>query len=432
MKKIFIPLMTVVVVVSIVFAGCVPAVEPAPPVTPPPVTPPPVTPPPVEPPPVTPPVVEPPAWLVPPLVVPVYPEEVIADFIAKGYGDDYYLAAELVTGAENIAFCTVISAPAEPIVVHKRFRIAVIAPSLDLSDAWYSGWKALEGRLEELGIPAIVNFMGTGGADHEKMAGFIDAAIAAEYDYIIVAPTELKVMKEHLEAIMDAGIPLIVWNNTTPFRDWGTERRPDGQQPLAWINFDHGNMGLIVGMKILEYLPENANIVLLRGVPGVVDWNRSDIPRTLFELAGHNVIYEHVCDWSHDPAYEGTLAAFAAHHPDPGIDHVYCASSGISFGAVAALKELGLAGEILVNGQGGGPTEFGHMFDGNLYCTAFRMQDDWGVALAEVIKYHIMDRMDEVPLVIIPPTMIADMTMTPADIAGYTAYAYRYSGVLEY
>ena len=46
--------MTVAVVVSIIFAGCVPAVEPAPPVTPPPVTPP-VTPP-VEP--VTPPVVE--------------------------------------------------------------------------------------------------------------------------------------------------------------------------------------------------------------------------------------------------------------------------------------------------------------------------------------------------------------------------------------
>ncbi|MBA7670488.1 hypothetical protein ES703_78634 [subsurface metagenome] len=60
MKKVFIPLLTVAVVVSIVFAGCVPAVEPAPPVTPP------VTPPgaPVIPPPVTPPEVptELPGW----------------------------------------------------------------------------------------------------------------------------------------------------------------------------------------------------------------------------------------------------------------------------------------------------------------------------------------------------------------------------------
>ena len=48
MKKIFIPLMMVTVVVALLL-GCVP--EAAPPVTPPPVTPPPVTPPPVTPPP---------------------------------------------------------------------------------------------------------------------------------------------------------------------------------------------------------------------------------------------------------------------------------------------------------------------------------------------------------------------------------------------
>ena len=52
MKKIFIPLLTVAVLVSIIFAGCVPGAAPTPPVTPPPVTPPgaPVIPPPVTPP----------------------------------------------------------------------------------------------------------------------------------------------------------------------------------------------------------------------------------------------------------------------------------------------------------------------------------------------------------------------------------------------
>jgi len=55
MKKFIVPLLTVVVLVSMIFTGCVPGA--APPVTPPPVTPPPVTPP-VTPPPVTPPVVE--------------------------------------------------------------------------------------------------------------------------------------------------------------------------------------------------------------------------------------------------------------------------------------------------------------------------------------------------------------------------------------
>jgi branched-chain amino acid transport system substrate-binding protein len=59
MKRFIVPLLTAVMVVSIIFAGCMPAAAP-PPVTPPPVTPPPVTPPPVTPPPVTPPPVAPP------------------------------------------------------------------------------------------------------------------------------------------------------------------------------------------------------------------------------------------------------------------------------------------------------------------------------------------------------------------------------------
>jgi branched-chain amino acid transport system substrate-binding protein len=54
-KKFIIPLVTAAMVVSIMFAGCVPGAAPTTPVTPPPVTPPPVTPPPVTPPPVTPP-----------------------------------------------------------------------------------------------------------------------------------------------------------------------------------------------------------------------------------------------------------------------------------------------------------------------------------------------------------------------------------------
>jgi len=54
MKRFIVPLLTAVMVVSIIFAGCMPGA----PVTPPPVTPPPVTPPPVTPPPVTPPEVK--------------------------------------------------------------------------------------------------------------------------------------------------------------------------------------------------------------------------------------------------------------------------------------------------------------------------------------------------------------------------------------
>jgi ribose transport system substrate-binding protein len=67
MKKFIIPLLTIAVVFTVVFAGCVPAAAPE-------VTPPPVTPPPVTPPPVTPPVTPPPAGPTIPSEPPGFPQ----------------------------------------------------------------------------------------------------------------------------------------------------------------------------------------------------------------------------------------------------------------------------------------------------------------------------------------------------------------------
>ncbi|KKL90655.1 hypothetical protein LCGC14_1902500, partial [marine sediment metagenome] len=140
-------------------------------------------------------------------------------------------------------------------------------------------------------------------------------------------------------------------------------------------------------------------------------------------------VYEHYADWDKTKAYEATKYILTAY---PEVDHIHSTSTAMAYGIIAALQELGLTGQILVNGWGGGRGEQAHMWEGALDFTVMRMQDDWGVVLAEVIKYDIEGRLDEIPLSISGGMTIIDDTWTKAEVGKLTEYAYRYSGVVEY
>lgn len=344
---------------------------------------------------------------------------------------EVWMLHEVVTIEAVDAFLEIVSSDPVPLArtVHKRFRIAMIFPSLDLSDAWFSGWMGMEGRLKELGILYELTTMGGGHADHALQVSHIDLAIAQRYDYVIIAPTELFVQKAGIQRMIEAGIKVIVWNNNTPFVEWGRERYPDGLQPLAWVGFDHGYGGKMMGEYALTRLEPGSQVAIMHGIPGITTELRGGIARDIMEAAGHEIVYEHYADWDKTKAYEATKYILTAY---PEVDHIHSTSTAMAYGIIAAVQELGLTGQILVNGWGGGRGEQAYMWEGKLNFTVMRMQDDWGVTLAEVIKYDIEDRRDEIPLSISGGMVIIDDTWTKAEVGKLTEYAYRYSGVVEY
>ena len=344
---------------------------------------------------------------------------------------EVWMLHEVVSIEAVDTFLEVVSSDPVPLAttVHKRFRIAMIFPSLDLSDAWFCGWMGMEGRLKELGILYELTTMGGGHADHALQVSHIDFAIAHRFDYVIIAPTELFVQKAAIQRMIEAGIKVIVWNNNTPFVEWGRERYPDGMQPLAWVGFDHGYGGNMMGEYALTRLEPGSQVAIMHGIPGITTQLRGGIARDIMEAAGHEIVYEHYADWDKTKAYEATKYILTAY---PEVAHIHSCSTAMAYGIIAALKELGLTGQILVNGWGGGRGEQAHMWEGELNFTVMRMQDDWGVVLAEVIKYDIEGRRDEIPLSISGGMVIIDDTWTKAEVGKLTEYAYRYSGVVEY
>ncbi len=349
-----------------------------------------------------------------------------------GYGDDVYFGPDVVSTELIQDFNKVIGGAPVPlqVTVHKRFRVAVILLGLDLSDAWYCGIVGFESRLPELGIEADITYMGTTGGDHIQQAAHIDTAIAQKFHYVIIAPTELFVQKAGIQRMIQAGIKVIVWNYTDPIKDWGLERYPDGMQPLAYVGFSDIVGGVMMGEHANSRLEPGSTVALIQGVPGYLSQCRVGIPGAIMALGGQEIIYEHFCDYDKTKAYETTKSVLAAY---PDVDHIYSCNTAQTYGIIAALTEQGKdPGEILVNGWGGGWGEQKHMWEGYMGYSIMRMQDDWGVALAEVMKYDIEGRMDEVPLCVIGGIVLIHDGMTQEEVAVYSQYAYRYSGVVEY
>ncbi len=101
----------------------------------------------------------------------------------------------------------------------------------------------------------------------------------------------------------------------------------------------------------------------------------------------------------------------------------------IALGVLNALKEQGLVDQVLLNGWGGGADELTAIIAGELDVTAFRVNDDWGVPVAEAIKAHLEGR--PIPVVIAPTIKIIDYRFSADDIALETESAFRYSGELD-
>ena len=332
------------------------------------------------------------------------------------------------------AFREVVSADAVPLSVEvsEPVTIALVFPSLDLSDAWARGHAGLVGRLDELGVPYQLDTFGTSHDDHSLQLAHLETTMARGYDYVIVGPTELLVQMSMLEEMIEAGMGVIVWNYTTPLQEWGEARYPVGRQPLAYVGFSHAEGGHILGEYFVERLQREVDgtpkVAHLRGIPGITDDQRSGVPMQHFRDAGFDIVHETYANWARDQGYAATLNIVGAY---PDVDHIHIVSTAMAIGAVEALDEVGRAGEILLNGWGGGSEEQLHLLEGNLHATVMRMQDDWGVALAEIIKFDLEGRIDEVPLAVSGGMQLVDDTASQADIDAILEYAFRYSGDLE-
>ncbi len=304
----------------------------------------------------------------------------------------------------------------------RPLRIAIMFPSLETSDAWARLNIALKRRLIELKIPyRVTEFMIRSG-EHERQAVQIEQVLAGNFDYVVIGPSEYLAQKSNLERLA-LRFPTLIMNVVNPFVDTLGTRR----QALTHVGFDHSVGARVLCEWVVKETGGSGTFALLRYIRGLIDDQRSNVFRDCVQANSRmRLVAEFEADGDREKAFTGANAILSRH---PDVTMIHSGSTAVAFGAITAALERGAIGKVILNGWGGGADELRAIMDRRLRVTPFRVQDDWGVAVAEAIKFHVEGK--KVPLVVAATIKIVDHRMSPDDIAKAVSHAFRYSGILE-
>lgn len=301
-------------------------------------------------------------------------------------------------------------------------RIAIMFPSLETSDAWARLNISMRERLQEIGVPAEITEFMIRPDEHERQANQIEQVLAGSFDYVVIGPSEYQVQKNNIGRLAEA-MPTLVMNVVNPFVDFlGTAR-----QPLTHVGFDHTVGAEALCHWVIEETGGEGTFALLRYIPGLIDSQRSDhFADCVRENSNMELVAEFEANGDRELAFTGTNAILSRH---PDITMLHSGSTALALGALAAARERGVLDEVIINGWGGGADELASIKEGGLKVTAFRVNDDWGVAVAEAIRAHAEG--EEVPVVLAATIKPIDYRMSAEEIEAETEYAFRYSGQLD-
>jgi len=336
----------------------------------------------------------------------------------------FWLFPEVQTAEVLDALQAVVAAPAVPISIQleRPIRIAVIYPSQDVSDIWLRSFIAMSARLDELQIPYEAVQFASGMGDHDLQTTYTDLVIDEGYDYVIYGPTELSIQQDNIKRIIDApGVEVIIWNNDMVIKEWGDE------QPLGYHAYAHLDGARRLAQYVIDRWGTEGTFALVRFTPGLLDDNRSDGFRDYLEANSNwKFLYEHYGMGQREGGFDGAQFIATAY---PEVDLIHNANTAMAMGAVSAIDSLGLIDEIILTGWGGTGDEVEAIRLGELKATPMRINDDFGVASAEAIKYHLEGRADELPIVFLMRIEILDDLMDEEEIVALEEEAFRYSGV---
>ncbi len=321
-------------------------------------------------------------------------------------------------------FLAVVQSPSVPLAVEldEPVKIAIMFPSLETSDAWARLNIAMTKRLEEMNVPFEVTELMIRPDEHGRQATQIEQVLASDVDYVVIGPSEYQAQKANLERLAQA-VPTLVMNVVNPFVDLvGTDR-----MPLTHVGFDHSVGAKVLCDWVINETGGEGTFALMRYLPGLVDDQRSNVFRDcVLENSNMTLVEEYEAQGDREKAFTGANAILSKH---PDVTMLHAASTAVALGTLAAVEERGVIDDVIVNGWGGGGDELKSIIDGGLKVAAFRVNDDWGVSVAEAIKAHLEGK--EIPLVIAATIKAVDYRMSEDDIKAETDYAFRYSGELD-
>ncbi|MCG3268146.1 substrate-binding domain-containing protein [Yoonia sp. I 8.24] len=222
--------------------------------------------------------------------------------------------------------------------------------------AWAAGmnWHAeqAEARLEAL-YPDV-DLILINSPDPAAQASALEDLVSIHgIDALVVLPFESEPLTDPVLNVKDSGALITVV-------DRGLSQ--PGIEDI-YVAGNNPELGRISAQYMMTRLETGDNIVILRGIPTIIDNERFDAFMAEIEGSGINVLDHKHANWNRDDGFE-VMQDFLSRFPD--IDAVWAQDDDIAIGVVAALEQADRAGDgmFVVGGAGMKETIRGIM-DGN-------------------------------------------------------------------
>jgi ribose transport system substrate-binding protein len=249
-----------------------------------------------------------------------------------------------------------------------KIRIGVSIPAATHGFMGGLNWHAAEAekRLEGL-HPNIDLIIVTADGPEDQASDLEDLVSVQQIDALVVLPFESEPLTEPVRAVKQTGAFITVVDRGLT----------DPTIQDVYVSGNNTEMGVNSAEYMKTRLGEGDNIVILRGIPTVLDTERFDAFMGAMEGTGINVLDDEFANWNRDDGFE-VMQDFLSRFPD--IDGVWAQDDDITLGVVEAIKQAGREKEMFVVG---------------------------GAGMKEIIK-GVMDGDELVPVdVLYPPAQIA-------------------------
>jgi ribose transport system substrate-binding protein len=245
----------------------------------------------------------------------------------------------LVLSLIMLVALTACAPAAEEAVEGRELTIGIV--TLQMRAPYFIGMvRAIEAAAAEYGnIRTIV-------ADAEGDVAAVDAAIedliAQRVDGLIMNISPIETLPGPMEAINEAGIPVVLVN-----------RRFLGTGYDSWVGVDNLNTGAGVGAVIAETMGGRGTLLMIRGGPedNTIGNARRDGVLSQVEPTDIEVIFApEFGGWNEDGGFSLMEDMLAKH---PNIDAVFAENDSMALGALRAIQDAGRADEIKIFGFDG-------------------------------------------------------------------------------
>jgi ribose transport system substrate-binding protein len=179
--------------------------------------------------------------------------------------------------------------------------------------------------------------------DVNRQIQLVEQMTARPVDAIVIAPADSKALVGVCKKAMDAGI--VVINIDNKFDD---AVLADKGVKIPFVGPDNRKGAKLVGDELAKKLQPGDPVAIIEGVPTAFNAIQRKLGfEDAMKAGGMKVVASQSARWEMAEANK-VVSPLVASHPD--LKALLCANDSMALGAVAALKQAGKTGEILVVG----------------------------------------------------------------------------------